>query len=62
LDSKAPTMSFSEYAQKQNRYRVLKKAQPEVSDQLMEQADKETAQRFDLYKKLSEMQEGDGKE
>jgi len=62
LDSKAPTMSFSEYAQKQNRYRVLKKAQPEVADKLMEQADKETAHRFDLYKKLAELQGGDDKE
>nr|NIS42905.1 pyruvate:ferredoxin (flavodoxin) oxidoreductase [Desulfuromonadales bacterium] len=56
LDSKPPTMSFSEYAQKQNRYRVLKKAQPEVADQLMEEADKDTATRFDLYKKLAELQ------
>nr|NIQ95158.1 hypothetical protein [Desulfuromonadales bacterium]NIR33891.1 hypothetical protein [Desulfuromonadales bacterium]NIS41416.1 hypothetical protein [Desulfuromonadales bacterium] len=50
------------YAQKQNRYRVLKKAQPEVADQLMEEADKETATRFDLYKKLAELQADCGTE
>jgi pyruvate-ferredoxin/flavodoxin oxidoreductase len=56
LDSKEPTISFAEYAQKQNRYRVLQKANPEVAAQLMEEANKVTATRYDLYKKLAEMQ------
>jgi pyruvate-ferredoxin/flavodoxin oxidoreductase len=56
LDSKEPTISFAEYAQKQNRYRVLQKANPEVAAKLMEEANKVTATRYDLYKKLAEMQ------
>ena len=61
LDSKEPTLSFEEYAQRQNRYRVLKKANPEVADKLMQEANKVTATRYDLYKKLAEMQADCGK-
>ena len=46
LDSKEPTIAFADYAQKQNRYRVLKKANPEVAAKLMEEANKVTATRF----------------
>ncbi|MDY0269175.1 pyruvate:ferredoxin (flavodoxin) oxidoreductase [Trichloromonas sp.] len=56
LDSKEPTISFEEYAKGENRYRVLQKANPEVAAKLMEQANRETASRYDLYKKLAEMQ------
>ncbi len=56
LDSKDPSISFEEYAYGENRYRVLKKANPEVAAKLMVQANKEVASRFDLYKKLAELQ------
>jgi pyruvate-ferredoxin/flavodoxin oxidoreductase len=56
LDSKEPTITFEDYAQRQNRYRVLKKANPEAAAMLMEEANKITATRFDLYRKLAEMQ------
>jgi pyruvate-ferredoxin/flavodoxin oxidoreductase len=56
LDSKEATISFEDYAQKQNRYRVLKKANPETAAKLMVEANKLTATRFDLYRKLAEMQ------
>ncbi len=55
LDSKDASISFEDYALAQNRYRVLQKLDPEVAGQLMKQANKETASRFDLYKKLAEM-------
>lgn len=55
LDSKEPTISFEEYAYSENRYRVLKKLQPEAAAKLMEQANRDTARRFDLYRKLSEL-------
>jgi pyruvate-ferredoxin/flavodoxin oxidoreductase len=55
LDSKEPTITFEEYAYGENRFRVLKKNQPEVAARLMEEANKETASRFALYKKLSEL-------
>jgi pyruvate-ferredoxin/flavodoxin oxidoreductase len=61
LDSKEPTLSFSEYAQKQNRYRVLSKANPAAAEKLMEAGDKETATRYGLYRKLAEMQADCGK-
>ena len=56
LDSKEPTITFEEYASLENRYRVLKKANPEVADRLMAEANKFTASRFDMLKKLAEMQ------
>jgi pyruvate-ferredoxin/flavodoxin oxidoreductase len=56
LDSKEPSISFEDYAQRQNRYRVLSKANPEVAKELMNEANKVTATRYDLYKKLAEMQ------
>ncbi|MBN2646137.1 MAG: pyruvate:ferredoxin (flavodoxin) oxidoreductase, partial [Desulfuromonadaceae bacterium] len=55
LDSKDPSISFEDYAYGENRFRVLKKSQPEVADRLMKQASKETAERYDLYKKLAAM-------
>jgi pyruvate-ferredoxin/flavodoxin oxidoreductase len=53
LDSKDPSISFEDYAYGENRFRVLKKNQPEVAAKLMEQASKETAARYCLYKKLA---------
>ncbi len=61
LDSKEPTISFEEYAYSENRYRVLKKIQPEAAAALMKQANRDTARRFDLYRKLSEMPADCGK-
>jgi pyruvate-ferredoxin/flavodoxin oxidoreductase len=61
LDSKEPTISFEEYAYGENRYRVLKKAQPEIAEQLMAEQTKDTASRFDLYQKLADMQADCGK-
>ena len=61
LDSKEPTISFEQYAYGENRYRVLKKINPEVAERLMTAANQGTASRFDLYKKLAEMQADCGK-
>ena len=61
LDSKEPSISFEDYALKQNRYRVLKKINPEAAESLMVEANKVTADRFDMYKRLAEMQYGDDK-
>ena len=61
LDSKDPSITFEDYAYGENRFRVLKKTQPEVAAQLMEQATKETTARFDLYKKLAAMEPDCGK-
>ena len=53
LDSKAPTTSFEEFAYGENRYKVLKKMNPEVADKLMKKASAWTASRFDYYQKLA---------
>jgi pyruvate-ferredoxin/flavodoxin oxidoreductase len=55
LDSKAPTISFEEYAWGENRYRVLKKNNPEVAATLIGKANEWTARRFSLYEKLAAM-------
>ncbi len=59
LESKDPTISFSDYALKQNRYKVLQKINPEAAETLLGQADKLTAERYDMHKKLAAMQFGE---
>ena len=55
LDSKEPTISLEEYAYGENRYRVLKKNNPEAAATLMARSTELTARRFDLYKRMAEM-------
>ena len=55
LDSKEPTISLEEYAYGENRYRVLKKSNPEAAAALMARSTELTTRRFDLYKKMSEL-------
>jgi pyruvate-ferredoxin/flavodoxin oxidoreductase len=58
LDSKAPSISFEDFALKQNRFRVLKKIDPEAAESLMVQANKETTDRYQLYKYMADQQFG----
>jgi pyruvate-ferredoxin/flavodoxin oxidoreductase len=53
LDSKAPTTSFEDFANGENRYNVLKKINPEASAQLIKKASAWTASRFAYYQKLA---------
>jgi pyruvate-ferredoxin/flavodoxin oxidoreductase len=53
LDSKLPTMKFSEHAMKENRFRVLKQMNPEHADALMAKADKLILAKYDLLTKLA---------
>jgi pyruvate-ferredoxin/flavodoxin oxidoreductase len=55
LDSKEPTITLEEYAYGENRYRVLKKTNPEAAAALMARSTELTTRRFDLYKKMAEM-------
>jgi len=55
LDSKDPSISLEEYAYGENRYRVLKKNNPEAAAALMARSTELTTRRFDLYKRMSEM-------
>jgi pyruvate-ferredoxin/flavodoxin oxidoreductase len=55
LDSKAPTMTFSEHAIKENRFRVLTQSKPENAKRLMGLADTLVAAKYDLLQKLAEL-------
>ncbi len=60
LDSKAPTMKFSEHAQKENRFRILAKSNPDQFKALMAEADKLVAAKYDLLTKLAGLPACDG--
>ena len=62
LDSKAPTMSFEEYAYGENRYRVLKKINPDAAAKLMALAEEDTKKRWKLYEQMAQMSVSDPKE
>jgi pyruvate-ferredoxin/flavodoxin oxidoreductase len=53
LDSKAPTMSFSEHAMKENRFKMLMKSRPEAAKKMMELADKTVKSRFERLEKMA---------
>ena len=55
LDAKEPTMSFEEYAYGENRYRVLKKINPDAAAELMALADKDTKRDWELYQAMAGM-------
>jgi pyruvate-ferredoxin/flavodoxin oxidoreductase len=55
LDSKAPTMKFSEHAMKENRFRVLKQMNPAQAEKLMAIADQKVLAKYDMLQKLAAM-------
>ena len=55
LDSKEPTISFEEYAYGENRYRVLKKIDPDAAKRLMCLAEQDTKRRWKLYQQMAEL-------
>ena len=59
LDSKAPTTSFEDFANGENRYKVLKKINPEAAALLMKKATAWTAGRFEYYQKLAALTYGE---
>jgi pyruvate-ferredoxin/flavodoxin oxidoreductase len=58
LDSKAPTTSFEEFANGENRYKVLRKLNPEAAERLMKKASNWTSSRFEYYQKLAALTYG----
>ena len=56
LDSKAPTLPYSEYAFGENRFRQLKAQDPATAEALVEKGAKLMERRFKLYQKLSEIE------
>jgi pyruvate-ferredoxin/flavodoxin oxidoreductase len=50
IDSKEPTIPFAEYALNENRYRMLKLANPTMADELMAQSQKDVDKAWKLLK------------
>ncbi len=53
LDSKAPTISFEEYAYAENRFRSLKARDPERARKLLELGQRDCNRRWHLYSQLA---------
>jgi len=60
VDSKPPTMKFSEHAMKENRFQILQKQNPDRAKMLMAEADKLFAAKYDLLQKLAALPVCDG--
>jgi pyruvate-ferredoxin/flavodoxin oxidoreductase len=58
LDSKAPSLSFEEYAYGENRYRTLKQSKPEVAAELLKLASSDVAQKYALMEQLAKLECG----
>jgi pyruvate-ferredoxin/flavodoxin oxidoreductase len=56
LDSKAPTLTFEEYAYSENRYRTLKQSKPEAAAKLIKLANSDAAQRYALMEQLAKLE------
>jgi len=54
LDSKEPTGTVREFLEGENRYLMLKKAYPEAAEQLFAKAEKDLAERYEVYKKKAQ--------
>ncbi len=53
LDSKAPNISFGEFAETQNRFQALKKVNPDAAQELIERANAWALRRYALYEKMA---------
>lgn len=62
LDSKAPTISFEEFAAEENRFKVLVKAQPEVAKKLQAQSGQDDLGKFNTLEQLAKLECNCGKE
>jgi pyruvate-ferredoxin/flavodoxin oxidoreductase len=54
LDSKEPTADFREFLMSENRYASLTRTFPERAERLFKQAEENSRERYEKYKKLSE--------
>jgi pyruvate-ferredoxin/flavodoxin oxidoreductase len=58
LDSRAPSTTFEDFAYGENRWKVLRKSNPEAAAKLMGKATQWAAHRFEYYQKLSALTYG----
>ncbi len=54
LDSKAPTLPLADFYAKETRYKAVGKADPELAEQLLAQAQADAEERYATYLRLSE--------
>jgi pyruvate-ferredoxin/flavodoxin oxidoreductase len=59
IDSQEPTISFEEYAYKENRYKALKMSNPELAAELMKQAEADVKRRWKYLKHLAKWTPGE---
>ncbi len=55
LDSKAPTSSYQDFITSEIRYNTLKKQFPETAEELFKKAEEDAKERYEFYKRLSEV-------
>jgi pyruvate-ferredoxin/flavodoxin oxidoreductase len=58
LDSKEPTISFEDYAYKENRFKMLTQTDPEAAKMLMQQAQKDVKAKWNVLKQMAAMTYG----
>jgi pyruvate-ferredoxin/flavodoxin oxidoreductase len=58
LDSRAPKISFDEYALSETRFRMLMKTNPERSKRLLEEAQRVVRAKYDMYQQLANLHYG----
>jgi len=58
LDSRAPKISFSEWALTETRFRMLMKTNPERSKRLLEEAQRVVQAKYDMYQQLANLHYG----
>jgi pyruvate-ferredoxin/flavodoxin oxidoreductase len=58
LDSRAPKISFEEYALSETRFRMLMKTNPERSKRLLEEAQRVVQAKYDMYQQLANLHYG----
>jgi pyruvate-ferredoxin/flavodoxin oxidoreductase len=61
LDSKAPSISFEDFAYGETRFKMLTKSEPERAKMLLKAAQLSTTSRWKLYEEWANMQYGDAK-
>jgi pyruvate-ferredoxin/flavodoxin oxidoreductase len=55
IDSKKPTISFSDYAYNETRYRMLLQSDEKRAETLMNLAEKDVTSRWELYQQMANM-------
>jgi len=62
LESKAPSIKFQAYAYNETRYRMLTKSHPEAAKKLLEQAQQDVNEKWQLYSGMASLDYSHGNE